>query len=90
MQHKSAVKRQVIHRLKIVKGHIDKVLQMAESNEYCIDIINQSRAVQHALRETDVVLLENHLQTCAVDLVKKGQAEQAVGEIMKIFRNNGK
>lgn len=87
IHHNPTVKKRAVHRIKIVKGHIEKVLQMTESNTYCLDIINQSRAVQSALREIDNLLLENHLKTCAVDLVKKGKENQSVGEIMKIFRN---
>lgn len=80
----------VVHRLKIAKGHLETVLKMAEDGKYCIDIINQSRAVQNALRETDYLLLENHLQTCVVELVKKGKAKQSVDEIMTLFRNHDK
>lgn len=80
----------VVHRLKIAKGHLETVLKMAEDGKYCIDIINQSRAVQSALKETDYLLLENHLLTCVVDLVQKGKAKQSVDEIMTLFRNHDK
>ncbi len=79
-----------LHRVKIVRGHIDTVLKMIEGNKYCIDIINQSRAVQNALKELDYLLLENHLQTCVIDLVNKGKAKQSVEEIMTLFRSNDK
>ena len=80
----------VIHRIKIAKGQLETVLKMAEEGMYCIDIINQSRAVENALREIDYLLLENHLQTCVVDLVNKGKAKQSAVEIMKIFKSNDK
>lgn len=78
------------HRMKIVRGHVGTVSNMIDQGKYCIDIINQSRAVQHALKEIDYLLLENHLQTCMVDFVKKGKTKQSAEEIMKLFRNNGK
>ncbi len=78
----------IIHRLKIAKGHLDKVIKMAENQEYCIDIIHQSQAVQGALREADSVILENHLQTCALDAIKNGRGEEAIKEIMNVLRNN--
>lgn len=80
----------VVHRIKIAKGHLETVLKMAEDEKYCIDIINQSRAVQNALKETDYLLLESHLQTCVVDLVQEGKAKQSVEEIMTLFRNHDK
>ncbi len=77
----------IIHRLKIAKGHLEKVLKMAENGEYCIDIINQSRAVQNALREVDALTLENHLKTCVAEHIKNGEADTSVEEVMKIFKN---
>lgn len=78
----------IIHRLKIARGHLNKVIQMVESDEYCIDILHQSQAVQSGIKETDALILENHLQTCVVDHIKKGQAESTVEEIMKVFRKS--
>lgn len=76
----------LIHRARIAKGHLEKVLEMLEEGRYCIDVINQSRAVQSALKEIDYLLLEDHLQTCVVDFVKKGKAKTSVDEIMRVFK----
>ncbi|MDD5415651.1 MAG: metal-sensitive transcriptional regulator [Candidatus Daviesbacteria bacterium] len=76
----------ILHRLKIVKGHLQKIIQMVEDDHYCIDVIHQSQAVQRALEETDGVLLENHLKTCVVDHIKKGEVESSIKEIMNVFK----
>ena len=76
------------HRIKIARGQLDKVLEMVEEDKYCVDVINQSRAIQSALREIDYLLLENHLHTCVVNLVKTGEKNRSVEEIMRLFRNN--
>lgn len=78
----------ILHRLKIAKGHLQKVIQMVESGHYCIDVIHQSRAVQRALEEADGAVLENHLKTCVVDHIKKGEADASIKEIMNVFRKN--
>ncbi len=78
----------ILHRLKIAKGHLQKVIQMVESGHYCIDIIHQSQAVQRALEEADNVLLENHLKTCVVDHIKKGEADKSIAEIINVFKKN--
>lgn len=80
----------VTHRIKIARGHLDKVLRMVEEGNYCIDVITQSKAVQHALKEVDYLLLENHLQTCVVELVKDGRKKDAIDEVMRVFKNNTK
>jgi DNA-binding FrmR family transcriptional regulator len=68
----------ILHRLRIARGHVDKVIAMQEAGEYCINIIHQSQAVQHALREADNLLLENHLRSCVVRHIQEGKSEQTI------------
>ena len=79
-----------MHRLKIARGHLDKVIKMTENNDYCIDIMNQSLAVQRALQESDTLTLENHLKNCVVKQIKNGETDESVAEIMKIFKRRNK
>lgn len=76
----------ILHRLKISKGHLEKVISMVEKDSYCIDVLHQSQAVQRALEETDTVILENHLRTCVVDHIKKGNVDSSTKEIIKVFK----
>lgn len=78
------------HRLKIAQGQLAKVLDMVENGDYCVDVIHQSRAIQHALQETDYLLLENHLNTCVVDFVKEGKTKKAIEEVMLVVKNKDK
>lgn len=80
----------ILHRLQIAKGHLEKVIKMVEENAYCIDMIHQSQAVQRALEETDSVILENHLRTCVVNHIKKGNIDVSTEELMKVFRKRNK
>ena len=74
------------HRLKIIKGHLDKVIRMVQNGDYCIDILNQSQAVQAALKQVDAIILENHLQTCVADAVRGNKKDQAIAEVIKVFK----
>ena len=76
----------ILHRLKIARGHLDKVIRMAENDEYCINVLHQSQAVQAGLKETDSVILENHLRTCVSDSIKSGDQEEAIKEVMEVFK----
>lgn len=80
-----SVERIILHRLKIARGHLDKVIEMVAHGDYCIDIVHQSMAVQAALRETDQVVLKNHMETCVADSIRKGQATEVIDEVMKIM-----
>lgn len=75
----------ILHRLKIAKGHLDKVFQMAENSDYCVDILHQSNAVQRALKEADLLLLKNHLETCVSDAIKNGKDKEAIEEIIAVL-----
>ncbi len=79
-------KERILHRYKISLGHLKKVIEMMESGSYCIDIIHQSKAVQKALRDTDQIILENHLTTCAAKAIREGREKKAIEEIMGIIK----
>ena len=76
----------VTHRLKIAKGHLEKVIQMIEEDRYCIDVLHQLQAVESGIKETGNVILENHLKTCAADAIRAGKTELAITEIMTVFK----
>lgn len=76
----------VVHRLKIAKGHLEKVIKMVEDDNYCIDVIHQLQAVESGLKETGNVLLENHLSSCVADAMKKGKKDQAIKEVIEVFK----
>ncbi|OGK19166.1 hypothetical protein A2866_05235 [Candidatus Roizmanbacteria bacterium RIFCSPHIGHO2_01_FULL_39_8] len=81
-------KERTLHRLKIAQGHLKKVLDMFEKDEYCIDVLHQSQAVQKALKEVDILILENHLKTCATNSIKKGNELEAIKEVIEVFRKS--
>jgi CsoR family transcriptional regulator, copper-sensing transcriptional repressor len=81
-----SVKEQQLHRLKIARGHLSKVIDMLEDDAYCIDVLHQLQAVNKGLQETGNLIMENHLKTCAADAIKKGNGEKAIKEVMEVFK----
>ncbi len=80
-----SVNRKILHRMKIARGHLDKVIKMTEGGEYCIDVLHQSFAVQASLKEIDKVILKNHLETCVSESIKKGADKEVIDEVMKVL-----
>ena len=78
-------KQKILHRLQIAKGHLEKVISMVQSDSYCIDVVHQSIAVQSALKKADEVILENHLNSCVADSIRKGNSKKAIEEVMTVF-----
>ena len=80
-----SVNRRILHRLKIARGHLDKVIKMVQANEYCIDVVHQSIAVQAALKEIDRLVLKNHMHTCIASSIQKGESKSYIEELIKVI-----
>ena len=78
----------ILHRFQIAQGHLKKVIRMVGSGEYCIDVLHQSNAVKRAIEEADTIVLDNHLRTCASDAITKGKKDEAIQEIMNVFKRS--
>jgi len=71
------------------KAHslIAKMIQMAENDEYCIDIMQQNLAAIGLLRSAHQSLMENHLNSCFMAAMETGSRktkEKMIGEIMQV------
>ncbi len=80
-------KERILHRLKIAQGHLHKIISMVDDDQYCIDVLHQSDAVQKALQNVDSIILENHLKTCTANAISEGRTEEAIAEVMNVFKN---
>ncbi|NOY14586.1 MAG: metal-sensitive transcriptional regulator, partial [bacterium] len=74
-------------RLKIIKGQITGLIKLIENDEYCVDILNQSLAIQNSLRSVDALILEHHLRTHVADQFSN-KPEQAIKELLKVFKHS--
>jgi DNA-binding FrmR family transcriptional regulator len=78
-------KQKLLKRLKIIEGQVRGLQNMLQKDEYCIDIITQTSAVKQALSGIEDALMEDHLGSCVIHQIKKGQEKKAVGEILKVY-----
>ncbi|MDR6200944.1 DNA-binding FrmR family transcriptional regulator [Microbacterium sp. SORGH_AS428] len=86
------IKKRALHRTSILEGQLRGVTKMIESEEYCMDIITQSRAIQRSLESLNRLLLENHLRTHVAHMFEEGgeDRERAVAELLRAFDFAGK
>ncbi|MBY0358630.1 MAG: metal-sensitive transcriptional regulator [Candidatus Obscuribacterales bacterium] len=73
-------------RLAKAIGHLNAVYRMVDEKKYCIDVLNQLKAVQAALDRTSEVILRQHLETCVVDAVEKQDAQRVIEELLQVFK----
>lgn len=85
-------KKEILRRLAIINGHLNRVYKMAEEDKYCIDVLNQSLAVQRALRQVDSLVLDNHLHSCVRDALKgqSKKSEKAVKELLELYERSAR
>lgn len=82
----TAKKRSALNRLKTVRGHLDGIIRMLETDAYCVDVMKQISAVQSALERTNRVMLHNHLETCFSDAVVGGKGQKAIAELVDALK----
>jgi len=84
---KTNTKVQAKRRINIIKGQLNGLLKMIEADDYCIDLLNQSLAIQNSIKSLDALILERHLRIHVADQFKK-QKEQAIKELLKVFKRS--
>lgn len=55
-------KKEVLRRLRIVKGHLQAIIFMVKRDRYCIDICQQIKAVKGALKKINIIILGQYLK----------------------------
>ena len=86
------IRKRALHRTSIIEGQVRGLAKMIENEDYCMDIIAQSRAIERALESLNRLLLENHLRTHVTDMFEAGgdDRDQAVAELLKAFDFDGR
>lgn len=85
MTHDTSQTKKLVHRIKIIQGHLKSIEKMISEDAYCVDIVHQSRAVQKALKKLDMQVIENHLNHCVVDQIKNGEEKKSIKELLTLF-----
>jgi len=88
MQVQPIAKRDILNRLKTVRGHLDGILRMTEDEAYCVDLMKQVSAAQASLERVNRLILKNHLETCFSEAVSEGRAQPAIAELLDAVKFN--
>lgn len=79
------VKEQTLKRLKTARGHLDHVIKQVEEEKYCIEILQQSLAVQSALRAIDNIILKGHLEVHVSKAMHGKDKQKSIQEVVDVF-----
>jgi DNA-binding FrmR family transcriptional regulator len=83
-------KDQLLTRLKRIEGQVRGIQNMIENDRYCVDILTQISAINAAMNKVGLHLLERHTHHCVADAIKDGDGEEAIQELMEVFKRFSK
>lgn len=79
--------KQLQNRLNRMIGQMNGIGKMLEDNRYCGDILTQIAAVESALQSFGYLILKEHMNTCVVEEIQKGNTnimDEAVELVKKL------
>jgi DNA-binding FrmR family transcriptional regulator len=71
-------------RLRRIEGQVRGIQKMVESDRYCVDILTQTSAIQAALKQVEMQLLERHMRKCLVHASETKDMDPYIDELMTI------
>ena len=83
----------LLNRLRRIEGQVRGVQRMVEEDAYCIDILTQVAAVQTALEQVAVQVLDAHVRHCVADAVAgpdEDAKDERLDELMAAVRRFAK
>jgi CsoR family transcriptional regulator, copper-sensing transcriptional repressor len=78
-------KQKVVNRLKRIEGQVRGIQKMVEEDRYCVDILVQITAINSALKNVGMEVLERHTHHCVSGAIQSGNGHEAIDELMKVF-----
>jgi CsoR family transcriptional regulator, copper-sensing transcriptional repressor len=88
---KEQKKKDIINRLKTIKGHISGIENMIEDDKSCDEVLLQIAAVKSSIQKVGLIVMEDHAMECLMPTdnstsVSKEQMEK----VIKTFVNFSK
>ena len=81
-------KKTILLWLKKAVWTINKVMEMVEHDEYCVDVASQVNASIWLLKSVNTTLLENHLSCCwpkFLNATEEGKKEEFIKELVRAW-----
>ena len=69
-----------------IEGQVRGIEKMIEKGDYCIDILNQIKAVKNSVTTVEGKILKKHLEECIKESLTGNNFETKVEEIVKILK----
>lgn len=74
------IRKDILNRLKTVKGHIQGIEKMVEEDKSCEEVLLQVAAVKSSIEKVGSLIVEDHAKEC---LLKENITAEEVDRILK-------
>lgn len=65
-----------IKRLNRIEGQVRGIVRMIEEERYCIDVLQQMRAIKSAFAKVEDAILKDHSETCVEAAITSGDPDE--------------
>ncbi len=81
------IRKDIINRLRTVKGHIQGIEKMVEEGKECKDILIQITAVKSSIEKVGLIIVEENAKACLVkEHLTTEEAEKIINNIVKFLK----
>ena len=78
-------KQEALRRLAYIEGHLKGIRKMVEEDQYCVDVLKQTYAVQRAIDKFESIILQGHLRACVPQGIRDGRDDAVIKELEDLF-----
>ena len=76
-----------LSNIKRIEGQVKGIAKMIEEERYCIDILNQIKAVKNSISAVERKILQTHLRGCVKNSLDGSlDFDNKVDELMKVLK----
>ena len=69
-----------------IEGQVRGIEKMIEKGDYCIDILNQIKAVKNSIITVEGKILKKHIKECIKESITGNDFNTKVDEIVKVLK----
>jgi DNA-binding FrmR family transcriptional regulator len=76
-----------IANLKRIEGQIRGIIAMIEDKRYCIDILDQLKAVKNSISSVEHNILGKHMSACVREsFIDSKESDEKINELIKLLK----
>lgn len=83
MSEKKEARKQIINRLKTIRGHISGIEKMVDEGKGCDDVLLQIAAIKASVHKVGLLIMEEHAMSCLFNEGEEPVDKERMEQILK-------